>query len=493
MILSQLQAFAAEDATTMDMIIPIVSALGFLSIGGGLAVFVLPKLLNRYILDPIGKPGDSKRDWTSMAIMFALLLALVPLTYYSKASPLMGAFIAGLVFCSDHGTHHMFVHQFKRVMQWLLRIFFAASIGFQVPFAKFGNPTVLLQGCFFTLALLGKVAVGFMVPNFMATKRFKMTHLRDCLVVGFSMAAEGEFAFVIAVFAVTNGMITQELYAAVVLAVLASTILAPLCLESSISYFNKQAQTTVLGASPDDPAALLEKGIRERTAVFFTIQTKSAPGWGLQTTIVEQLQKLNLDVIDHRSWHPRPTSDSVANLVNEVYVKDDNTSTADLTGNDAQQRISDREAEIQNSIHRAIGQIDAVVMVQRWFPEIASDSFDDDKSVHEQILDATSKALHTSMREQQQQSTPQQPQQQYARMDDDAPYGGASLTRRMKQIKHLDAMFKGRLEGLFRRDNVISRVDTLASDDGIELLDTRGVGTGRREQRERFDVHGYEY
>ena len=125
-ILSQLQAFAAEDASTLDMIIPIASALGFLVVGGALAVFVLPKILNRYVLDPIGEPGDSNRDWTSMAIMLSLLLALVPTTYYSKASPLMGAFIAGLVFCSDHGTHHMFVHQFKRVMQWLLRIFFAA-------------------------------------------------------------------------------------------------------------------------------------------------------------------------------------------------------------------------------------------------------------------------------------------------------------------------------------------------------------------------------
>ena len=125
-ILSQLQAFAAEDASTLDMIIPIASALGFLVVGGSLSIFVLPKILNRYILDPIGKPGDSNRDWTSMAIMFTLLLALVPCTYYSKASPLMGAFIAGLVFCSDHGAHHMFVHQFKRVMQWLLRIFFAA-------------------------------------------------------------------------------------------------------------------------------------------------------------------------------------------------------------------------------------------------------------------------------------------------------------------------------------------------------------------------------
>lgn len=247
-----------------------------------------------------------------------------------------------------------------------------------------------------------------------------------------------------------------------------------------------------MGADQNDPDALLEKGIRERTTLFFNIQTKSAPAWGLQSSIVEELQKLNLDVIDHRSWHPRPTNDSVANLVNEVYVKDDNASSADLAGKDIQQRISDREAEIQNAIARRIGQIDAVVKVQRWFPELSEGSFADDKSVHEQILDASSKALHSSMREHQQEPTQQKPDT-YTRMEEEGRAHGVILTRRRKQIKHLDAMFKGKLEGLFRRDNVISRVGTLESENGIELLDTRGVGTGRSEQRERFDVHGYEY
>lgn len=351
--------------------------------------------------------------------------------------------------------------------------------------------TVLLQGLFFILALLGKVGVGFMVPNFWATKKFRMTHLRDCLVVGFSMAAEGEFAFVIAVFAVSNGMISQDLYASVVLAVLASTIVAPFCLESTISYFNKQAETTVLTGGNECPEALLEKGIRERTAVFFTIQTKSRPGWGLQTVIVEQLTKLNLDVIDHRSWHPRQSGETLGTLVNEVYVKDDECSGAISGDEDPRQRISDREAAITNAIAGAINQIDAVVKVDRWFPEISNGDDDDDKSISEHIVNATAKALHSSMRE----HTGTAKDETYARMDDLAVNSShVRSNRRMKQIKHLDAMFKGRLEGLFRRDNVLHRVQTFTSDDGdVELLDTRGVGTGRREQRERFDVHGFEY
>lgn len=127
-ILSQLQAFTSENVTLIDIFIPVASAVGFLLIGGALAVSVLPSAIDRFILSRTDSVEVS-RGWVSMAVMFSLLLLFMPMTYYGKASPLMGAFLAGLVFCSNAEAHHEFVHQFKRVMQWLLRIFFAASIG----------------------------------------------------------------------------------------------------------------------------------------------------------------------------------------------------------------------------------------------------------------------------------------------------------------------------------------------------------------------------
>ena len=97
-----------------------------------------------------------------------------------------------------------------------------------------------------TLALLGKLAVGFMVPNFNQSKRFSGLHFRDCLCTGFSMAAEGEFAFVIAVFIVDQKLIDKDLYAAIVLAVLLSTIFPPFALRLTIGYYNKKVRPVVL-------------------------------------------------------------------------------------------------------------------------------------------------------------------------------------------------------------------------------------------------------
>ena len=207
-VLSQLESLTGE-ITAATVIVPIVSALAYLLIGGYIAIWLLPPFLEKFVMPKVQPEYKDRLEFT---IMIGLLLALMPATYYSKASYLMGAFVAGLAFCTSHDLHALFVRQFKRVLQWLMRIFFAASIGFQVPIKDFGDPTVIWQGLVFTLALTGKLAVGFLVPNFTQSASFTNHHLRDCLITGFSMAAEGEFAFVIAVFSVDTGILVLYLF-----------------------------------------------------------------------------------------------------------------------------------------------------------------------------------------------------------------------------------------------------------------------------------------
>jgi Kef-type K+ transport system membrane component KefB len=124
-VLSQLRALTGT-ITAAGILIPVVSALLFLVGGGYLAIFVLPGLIQKYILVRIPEEYHAR---TELTIMLGMLIALMPATFYAKASFLMGAFVAGLTFCSSHGLHRIFVAQFKLVMQWLMSIFFAASIG----------------------------------------------------------------------------------------------------------------------------------------------------------------------------------------------------------------------------------------------------------------------------------------------------------------------------------------------------------------------------
>mmetsp|Transcript_44623 Transcript_44623/g.45277 ORF Transcript_44623/g.45277 Transcript_44623/m.45277 type:complete len:797 (+) Transcript_44623:81-2471(+) len=376
-ILSQLKALAGT-ITVVGILVPIISALLFLILGGYICVFILPKLINKFILPCFSDKNHAKIE---MVIMFILVLILMPATNYAKASYLMGTFLAGLTFCSSDGLHHLFVRQFKRLLQWLMRIFFACTIGFQVPITQFGDTTIIWQGCVFCLAwIIGKISVGFMVPNFSPSKRFTGNHLRDCLVTGFSMAAEGEFAFVIAVFAVSDELIDEDLYASLILAVLVSTVIPPFALRFTIAYYNKKGEEAVVRAAEmeelRDHSVVMDgtsgvddlvDGIRNKSEVFLVIQTQSESTWGLLMNIMNVMGTYDLDVIDHRSWSPRGINTT---LVNEVYAK----CPIDISSYDTpEEALNVLIEEITTSIKTKIDQPDSKVKVQRWFPGVVKE------------------------------------------------------------------------------------------------------------------------
>mmetsp|Transcript_29294 Transcript_29294/g.49924 ORF Transcript_29294/g.49924 Transcript_29294/m.49924 type:complete len:806 (+) Transcript_29294:129-2546(+) len=384
-ILSQLSALSGT-ADVASIVIPIVSALGFLVLGGYIAVYVLPPILDRHLFSRIKKENHGS---VGLGLMFLILFALMPATYYAKSSFLMGAFISGLVFCRNHDVHVRFVTQFKRLLQWLMRIFFAASIGFQVPIKDFGNGSVIGYGCLFTLALLGKLAVGFIVPNFNNTEKFRGLHLRDCLVTGFSMAAEGEFAFVIAVFAADQGLISPDLYASIVLAVLISTIIPPFALRFTISYYNNLALKMLKEAedlerqrgrspsedlSPQELEATLREQIRANKIVFLCIQIQCSSTWGLIPKIISTLSKLKVEVIDNRSWHPRGVDTT---LMTEIFVEDDYFLSA---SEEETLTIEERIAQVSEAMTKAIRQPGATVKVTRWFPGVLKKIVEEVKS-----------------------------------------------------------------------------------------------------------------
>ena len=74
---------------------------------------------------------ETTRPYVAFGLLWLLVLAYLPMMYYTKASYLTGAFLAGLSFSQVEGVHHTFVSEAGPIMEWLLRIFFSASIGFQ--------------------------------------------------------------------------------------------------------------------------------------------------------------------------------------------------------------------------------------------------------------------------------------------------------------------------------------------------------------------------
>jgi Kef-type K+ transport system membrane component KefB len=71
-VLSQLEALVGE-ITVAGVLIPVVSALLFLILGGYICVFVLPVLINKYVLSRFSEDHHSKVE---LALMYAILFGM---------------------------------------------------------------------------------------------------------------------------------------------------------------------------------------------------------------------------------------------------------------------------------------------------------------------------------------------------------------------------------------------------------------------------------
>ena len=218
-----------------------------------------------------------------------------------------------------------------------------------------------------------------------------------------------QFAFVIAVYSVDNGLIQKDLYASLVLAVLLSTIFPPFFLRGTIGYYNKRAEAAIqrladeelkrkhdLETSTGPTSDLSEREtqlvgqIQNETAVFLCIQTQSMAKWGLLTSMMSTLTKLGLDIIDHRCWNPRGINTT---LVTEVYARDN----ISVEGKgDVQAVLEERMEKIKKALEDKINQPnDSRVKVQRWYPGVVEEIV---SSVHETRKTTGTKKLNLEER-----------------------------------------------------------------------------------------------
>jgi Kef-type K+ transport system membrane component KefB len=312
-LLSMFQVLVKPDPKLIEYFIPLISSFGFLFLLGIPAITFLPKLIQTKYLPMFPK---RHRSMAMFGLLTAMCMAYLPLMNYTKSSYLTGAFLAGATFSQIDGAYDKFMHSSHSIMEWLLRVFFAASIGFQVPLKEFKSPYVIGMGfTFWGSCVAIKFLVAFYVPNFEKAEKGAIydPYKRDLLVTGLSMTCRGEFSFIIAAFALSEGVIENDIYAAVVFAVLLSAITSPFMLLRCIAYFKdlqKQhlAATNPMGSDGDGTMPL-----------HFHIYLETKGAWGLLELLQREVNSLDLVVVDLRTRHDRGVNPSIRT---DVFVRD---------------------------------------------------------------------------------------------------------------------------------------------------------------------------
>ena len=311
------RVFVKDSPSIIEYFVPFISSVGFLVVLGGSAVTWMPKFIDNRIL---AKVPENYRDFTMFSIMALMLSAYLPLTYYTKASYCTGAFLTGCSFSLVDGAYKKFMHKMHDVMIWLLRLFFAASIGFQVPVSLYSDPYVVGWGFVMYACVIAKLPLGLYVPQF-EDRREGQTYsplTRDRLITGLSMTCRGEMSFIIASFAFGEGLFPAKIYAAITWAVLQSCITSPFMLLKLIKYYNEKQRAYLASTNPLKQMA--KGGDSTKSPLFLHIKVQSPAQWGLQEKFLDILNELGLEVVERRTNRDGRGLDATVN--SDLYVRD---------------------------------------------------------------------------------------------------------------------------------------------------------------------------
>ena len=135
--------------------------------------------------------GIHSFDWLASATFASLCRICVPLFFILSGYLLLRVDVILFEFCRKRLRRIVLPLLFWSAIYLCLRVLLGTDrISLPSAVRLFYNAEVYYHlGFLYSLAFAGKFAVGFLSPNFEKGRRFRGSHLRDCLITGFSMVS----------------------------------------------------------------------------------------------------------------------------------------------------------------------------------------------------------------------------------------------------------------------------------------------------------------
>lgn len=159
---------------------------------------------------------------TKLYVSFIFLMALSWLAAQVELATIMGAFVAGMLihdglFKKTKTNNNLSIKEILTPFELIFSPLFFILIGMQVKLETFANQSVLIL----SLGLIVVAIIGKLVSGFGANK------LDDRILIGIGMLPRGEVGLVFAATGRSMGVISDELFTAIVVMILVTTLIAP--------------------------------------------------------------------------------------------------------------------------------------------------------------------------------------------------------------------------------------------------------------------------
>ncbi len=197
------------DVSAMGVVGLIAVALGFLVVITAGGHWLAPPLF--HLVD-----RHSRHPGTLVALALAFALAFAELAHAAELAPIIGAFVAGLSL-SGTSQEERIVRELTPVGHLFIPVFFL-GIGIDARVGDLARPEVLgLAAALLGVAVAGKLAAA----------AGALGSPGDKVLIGMGMVPRGEVTLIFAILGRREGVLGHDLYAALLLVVLATTLLTP--------------------------------------------------------------------------------------------------------------------------------------------------------------------------------------------------------------------------------------------------------------------------
>lgn len=223
----------------------VLLAAGFLAVALVAGVRLVPPLF-------AAVARRSRSAGTLVAVALAFALAVAHLASVARLAPIVGAFVAGVALARSPVAERV-RRELVPVGHLLVPVFFL-QIGIDVDVAQFARPAVLgIAAALLVVAVLGKIvaAVGMgRAPG-------------DRLLVGIGMIPRGEVGLIFATIGLREDVFGADVYAAVLLVVLLTTIASPQALRWRLQRLRAEPKAAAAHAASEPPGGWLAAGPQE--------------------------------------------------------------------------------------------------------------------------------------------------------------------------------------------------------------------------------------
>ncbi len=200
------------------IILVVIKSIAFIVLAGAFGIFVVSRYMERFDRSSFAK------KYPEFLFIFAMMMAFfyAMMAELTGLSAIVGAFIAGVSFEGVRLRHCRDIKEGAEYLQIIFASIFFVSLGVLADFRQLTPGIVIFLVALIVVAIITKV-VGCGIPA-----RLMGMSTKDSLIVGFGMAPRGEVAMIVALIGLQQGIIDQNIYVALVLMSLVTTIVTPI-------------------------------------------------------------------------------------------------------------------------------------------------------------------------------------------------------------------------------------------------------------------------